>query len=137
MAYLVPTAKRRLLCPHVCEKQEKFTASFSIDGKESKLTLNGKAISSKLCTTTNLLLYTCMQGQDMHKKVKKLNVCITAKANQNLLSAQKELQRWHTRLGQFKLQVNSATALPWSARKGKSAKISVSMPYTNVLFVPV
>jgi GAG-pre-integrase domain len=74
---------------------------FAIDGKAARITMkdNKETITTVLNKETNLPMFTGMPGAVLATKTNELNICITEEANQNLTEAQKELIRWHFRLG--------------------------------------
>ena len=101
-ACYVPQAGRRILSPQSCDQQNSGTAmSFSIDGAKGKLKFkdNGEIVICPLDKRTNLPLIETMSGNIERLRTTELNMCITDEANQNLSAAQKELLRWHFKLG--------------------------------------
>ena len=98
----VPLAGRRLLSPQSCDQQNtEVGMDFSINGKRGIITMrnNGDVLTCSLDPTTNLPIAVGLSGYTVGQKMEELNLCITEEANQNLTEAQKELLRWHFRLG--------------------------------------
>ena len=104
-ACYVPLAGRRLLSPQCADQQR---ATFPATGLESKvngdiakITMrdNGELFSAPLDKRTNLPLFKGYLGVHSALKIREINLCITDENNQNINQAQKELLRWHFRLG--------------------------------------
>ena len=90
------------MSPQSCDQQTSATAmTFSIDGKHGKITMkdNGDILLCPLDKRTNLPILTGLLGLALNRQTVELNLCITDEANQNLSAAQKELLRWHFKLG--------------------------------------
>jgi hypothetical protein len=104
-AYYVPQGGRRLLSPQTIDQQLKTGATFSIDGETGTLSLKNlhtghtSSVTANLDKRTNLPLYSCINGRDLSQRRTELNICIADEANQNLAASQKELLKWHFRLG--------------------------------------
>jgi hypothetical protein len=101
-ACYVPKAGRRLLSPQHCDQQTPSTACwFGVNGQLGRLTMtdNGATITCALDTQTNLPILGVLSGPVTQTRLTELNLCITDENNQNLSASQKELLRWHFRLG--------------------------------------
>lgn len=98
----VPGAGRRILSPqHADQQTDEVSMDFTINGKGGKITMrkDGRTITCPLCPRTNLPMIKASPAYVISQKSKELNLCITEESNQNLSLAQKELLRWHFRLG--------------------------------------
>jgi hypothetical protein len=103
-AYYVPQGGR-LFSPQTVDQQRRTGITFSINGEAGTLSLTNlqtghtSSVMANLDKQTNLPLYACINGRDLSQRRAKLNICIADEANQNLAASQKELLKWHFRLG--------------------------------------
>jgi hypothetical protein len=128
-AYYVPQGGRRLFSPQAVDQQRKTGVTFSIDSEAGKLSLlnlqsrRTSNVTANLDKHTNLPLYSCMNARDLSQRRVKLNICIADKANQNLAASQKELMKWHFRLGHL-----NYTAVQMLLRGGYLGDTSLQHP---------
>ena len=95
----VPTAEHRLLCPQQMRKEHK--------PKPKKTSIEDDWIELEFAEGTvecpynenNLPVLTLCAPKEADDSLKALNACVTMENNQNLNAAQKELLKWHCRLG--------------------------------------
>ncbi len=103
-AYYVPSASHRLLSPQSLFQQGSYQGTFVVDSGYGSLKFaDGNSITRPLDSRTNLPLVHGFKGRDVVGRLKELNLCVTDEANQNLTASQKELLKWHYRLGHLNL----------------------------------
>jgi hypothetical protein len=126
-AYLVPSAGQRLLCPQsYIQQQQRLLPSdpgkFVVDCDGMSLVgAGGNTVHVPFQTSNNLPLCLAWLPSGSPSLVAELNLCVTDAQNQNLSLAQKELLRWHYRLGH--LHFESIRRLLRTGALSQSAKV--------------
>ena len=103
-ALYVPATEHRLLCPQQLRKEHKPTVKYcsveetgiSIGFQEGELFCP--------CNQANLPVLSLRAAKESTEQLQALNSCVTLENNQNLSVAQKELLKWHCRLGHVGFQ---------------------------------
>ena len=98
-ALLVPECEHRLLCPQqvVKEHQPKIPPA-TIEGDCVKFQFEDGVVECA-CNDSNLPVVKLCTDKEAALNLKAMHFCVTQEANQNLSVAQKELLKWHCRLG--------------------------------------
>jgi hypothetical protein len=124
----VPKANRRLLSPQAVDQQGRDPVRFLIDGKIGILQCKRGTgqVTSSLDPRTNLPFYSCINGSELSRRQIELNSCITEESNQNLSESQKELIKWHFRLGHLNF-----TAVQHLLRAGHLGKTRLQSSAAN------
>ena len=100
----VPEARERLLCPQQLKREHSVKLKpFLIDDEWIRLEFPEGVVDCPF-NTSNLPVMTITTPAGFDGGLKALNACVTAEQNQNLTVAQKELLKWHCRLGHIGLQ---------------------------------
>lgn len=103
-AYYTPGARARLLSPQSylqqCDRKGWTKPLGAFSDRELSLTWpDGSSILVPYSETNNLPVSLAYNGSTVQRRNAELHLCVTDMANQNLSEAQKELLRWHFRLG--------------------------------------
>jgi hypothetical protein len=126
-AYLVPAAGQRLLCPqaYIQQQQRLFPddpGSFVVRSDTmSLLGAGGPTVTVPFLASNNLPSCPAWLPSGSLALAAELNLCVTDAQNQNLSAAQKELLRWHYRLGH--LHFESIRRLLRTGALSQSSKI--------------
>jgi Reverse transcriptase (RNA-dependent DNA polymerase)/GAG-pre-integrase domain len=109
-ALLVPKCSQRLLSPQAYLqdlREQQPGISHQVTLTNSQLLLHdpsGALFAIPLDQRTNLPMCTAYRAQGVLKCLEELNLCVTDAKNQNLSESQKELLRWHFRLGHVRFE---------------------------------
>jgi hypothetical protein len=121
-AYYIPESDTRLLS---VQSYLQHVGNMKVSVDESRLKLSGKYWFSSAPTVTvlyasnNLPISNGYHPKAIPERAAELNLCVMDEANQNLSEAQKELLRWHSKLGH--LNFEAIQMLLKSGSLGKNA----------------
>ena len=103
-ALLVPECEHRLLCPQqvVKEHQPKIPPA-TIEEECVKFVFKEGVVECP-CNDSNLPVVKLCTEKEAALNLRAMHFCVTQEANQNLNVAQKELLKWHCRLGHVSFQ---------------------------------
>ena len=99
----VPSTEHRLLCPQQLKKEHEPTPkAFTIEDDGVSLEFAEGTVFCP-CNDSNIPVLSLSGVKESEEELKALNACVTLENNQNLSTAQKELLKWHCRLGHVAL----------------------------------
>ena len=122
--YLVPAMKFRLFSPQAYIKEKEGCDEFSIkEGAAALIWNNGKhRLTIKYDEVTTLPIFRAYQNVVASAETVAANLSVMDAVNQNLTPGQKDLLKWHQRLGHLGFQW-----IQWLARQGHLGKSGITM----------
>ena len=100
----VPESSERLLCPQQLKREHSVKLKpFEIDDGWIRMEFPEGVLDCHF-NASNLPVMNISTPLEMSGGLKALNACVTMEKNQNLTVAQKELLKWHCKLGHISLQ---------------------------------
>jgi hypothetical protein len=114
MAHHAPElGKIRLLSPQILLKSIKGRGEFTINNKRGKFIINNEIINTPISELTSLPMLTCFNNLDETAKKLANKHSLLSPENGNLTVLQKELLKWHYKLGHVRM-----TVVQWIGRHG-------------------